>query len=441
MPVTGVGTGRRIALLKPDFGVSGGFESVVDRVEARLRGDGHEVNRITRHLPSLPRRPYGIDVPDEIWAAAPEYFRYLASVEAFDAISTRRFDAVISTQPPSFTHRHPRHLSLFFHHHRVYYDLEDVWIAAGMAADPDLHREAGARIRALDAPRLEAVRWFAAGSETVRRRLARFNGIDRTSLFHAGIGLGMGPVATPGPEPDRPARNGPVLCVGRLELPKRPELFVAGLRRLPHVRATVVGSGGRAAWVRAVDHRLAQTGVDLDAVDETALWCSRGDVEAPAPASWTSNVELAGRVDDDALVRLFATTPCVVAPALDEDYGLTAIEAMAHGAPVVVCRDGGGLADLVTHEVDGLVVEPTGAAIAAAVERILTDPDLAATLAAGGRARAAETAWDRADDEIRLALAITLDEAEPEAEPEPPSEAHAAHERRRTGAADRVATS
>lgn len=420
---TGVGTGRRIALLKPDIGVAGGFERVVERVEATLRADGHHVTRLTCDVGALPHSPFGVEVADEVWCAAPEYFRYLAAVAAFETMGTRHYDAVLSTQPPSFAHAHPHHLSLFFHHHRVYYDLEDLWIAAGFAADPALHRQAGAQIRALDAPRLDAVRWFAAGSETVRRRLGRFNGIDRVSLFHAGVAVG----GATGTDADRTdavrdrrsgaRREGPVLCVGRLEFPKRPELFVAALRRLPGVPAVIVGSGGRTDWVRSVDHRLARPGTDLDAIDETALWCCPAPIggsafDEAAPDGWRSHIELAGRVDDPTLERLYATTPCVVAPALDEDYGLTAIEAMAHGAPVVVCRDGGGLADLVSHEVDGLVVEPTGAAIAAAVERILTDAELAASLAAGARARAAEITWDRADDQIRLALAITLDEAE-----------------------------
>ena len=57
------------------------------------------------------------------------------------------------------------------------------------------------------------------------------------------------------------------------------------------------------------------------------------------------NVEIAGRVDDGHLARLYREAPCVVAPALDEDYGLTAIEAMRSRPPVIVCRDGGGLAE------------------------------------------------------------------------------------------------
>jgi glycosyltransferase involved in cell wall biosynthesis len=98
----------------------------------------------------------------------------------------------------------------------------------------------------------------------------------------------------------------------------------------------------------------------------------------PTPTDHRSNVEFAGRVSDDALAQRYATAPCVVAPAYQEDYGLTAIEAMAEGKPVVVCRDGGGLTELVDHEQTGLVVDPTPAAIADAVERLCTDPDLAA---------------------------------------------------------------
>ncbi len=397
----------RLVVLKPSFGVTGGFEGVVERIEAILRADGHAVTRATMDLNALPALHDGMGVPPDVHGAVPEYVRYVAAVEAYRKIGMGRFDAVISTQPPSFALPHPRHLSLFFHHHRIFYDLEDAYLEAGYASRPDLHRQAAAHVRAIDQPLLDDVTWFAAGSETVRRRLGRFNGIDRVSLFHAGVGTAAVRPATP---PVR--RDGPVLCVGRMEFPKRPELFVAAMRRLPDVPAVMVGTGGRTDWVRAVDHRLARPGTDLDAVDERSLWCCRPSADDPAPDGWASNVELAGWVDDDALALLYATAPCLVAPAYDEDYGLTAVEAMAHGTPVVVCEDGGGLADLVEHEVDGLVVPPTGAAVAAAVERIRADADLAATLAAGARARAARTTWDQAADEIRLALAITFEEAD-----------------------------
>ena len=71
-----------------------------------------------------------------------------------------------------------------------------------------------------------------------------------------------------------------------------------------------------------------------------------------------SPVEIAGRVDDARLAQLYREAPCVVAPAYEEDYGLTAVEAMRFGTPVIVCRDGGGLPGIVRHGFDGLVVEP-----------------------------------------------------------------------------------
>jgi glycosyltransferase involved in cell wall biosynthesis len=402
---------RRIALLKPDFGVRGGFEQVTDHVEAILRADGHDVSRLTVDIEGLRHRRIGPAVTDETWAAAPEYFRYLAAIQAFRRPDVRLFDAVISTQPPSFAVSHPRHLALFFHHHRVFYDLEEPYLAAGFAPDPEIHRRAASRVRQLDQPLLDGVTWFLAGSERVRSRLARYNRIDRVGLFHPGGRPGDPPApAEPGlPLPGE--RTGAVLCVSRHEFPKRTELFVLAMKYLPGRRGAMVGTGGREPWLRAVDRRLSAPGVDLDAIDPRSLWCtSHGasdGAEADGPARET-DVALLGRVEDRTLERLYAEAPCLVAPALDEDYGLTALEAMRHGTPVVVCEDGGGLASLVDHEVDGLVVAPTGPAIAAAVERILTDRALAAELAAGARAKAAAITWARAEDQLRDGLAEVL---------------------------------
>jgi glycosyltransferase involved in cell wall biosynthesis len=396
---------RRLAVLKPDFGVTGGFERVVDRIESGLRRDGHDVTRLTVPVNELPHAPYGLAVPDAVWAKVPEYFRYLASIEAFEALDTRRFDAVVSTQPPSFANRHPRHLAVFFHHHRIFYDLEVAYLAAGFALDPEVHRQAAVRVRDLDRPLLAGVRWFLAGSESVRARLARFNQIDRVGLFHAGIGS----AAAPGPIDDRPAGRGAVLCVGRHEFPKRTELFIQAMKHLPDRPAVSVGTGGREAWARALDHRLSQPGADIDGLTDAELWCNTGQGAPAVPDRYDSNVTFLGWVVDDELGRLYHDAPCVVAPAFEEDYGLTAVEAMAHGTPVVVCDDGGGLATLVDHEVDGLVVEPTGKAIAAAVERLCDDPDLRAELAAGARAKAAATTWSRADDQLRAGLAEVLE--------------------------------
>ena len=90
----------------------------------------------------------------------------------------------------------------------------------------------------------------------------------------------------------------------------------------------------------------------------------------------------------------------MVAPAYLEDYGLTVIEAMSAGRPVVVCRDGGGVCLPVVDGVNGFVVEPTGRAIASAVSRLGADPDLARRMGAQARETAAEYTWERAMRQI-----------------------------------------
>jgi glycosyltransferase involved in cell wall biosynthesis len=92
---------------------------------------------------------------------------------------------------------------------------------------------------------------------------------------------------------------------------------------------------------------------------------------------------------------------CVIAPAYCEDYGLAAIEAMAYGNPLVVCRDGGHLTRFVEDGVNGFIVDPDGASIAEAVERLRSDPALALSMAHAARETARPYTWDRAMDEVR----------------------------------------
>jgi glycosyltransferase involved in cell wall biosynthesis len=182
---------------------------------------------------------------------------------------------------------------------------------------------------------------------------------------------------------------------------------VAAAHLLPLRRVSIVGTGGREAWARSLDHRFA-TGLDPAAVEPLDLWCNTGQGADAVPDDHEPLVEFAGRVDDDDLIRRFHEAPCVIAPAYDEDYGLTAIEAMAHGRPVIVCEDGGGLAELVDHEVTGLIVPPTPSAIAEAVERLCADTDLAETLGRNGLDRAGELTWRNADRELHNAVEQVL---------------------------------
>lgn len=84
----------------------------------------------------------------------------------------------------------------------------------------------------------------------------------------------------------------------------------------------------------------------------------------------------------------------VAVPSRREGYGMVAREAMAHGRAVVASAVG-GLRDAIDDGVDGLLVPPRDvAALRAALERLLGDPELRARLGAAARAKA-EREWSR----------------------------------------------
>jgi glycosyltransferase involved in cell wall biosynthesis len=95
-------------------------------------------------------------------------------------------------------------------------------------------------------------------------------------------------------------------------------------------------------------------------------------------------------VDTLARARLFALA-CVEERDGGQDNLPTAImEAMAAGLPCVSTRVA-GVPELVVHDVTGHVVEPHDpGSLAAALERLLADPDLSRAMGAAGRARARE---------------------------------------------------
>jgi len=389
----------RIGIVKPDWGFTGGFELVARRVALHLARQGHEVEWELVPVAALPRDPFGVAVDERVRERAWEAFRYLAMVEAFRAVDASRFDVVVTTQPPSFVTPHPRRLALFYHHLRIYYDLSDAYIASGFT-DPSDHATAQAAVRTVDAHYVPQVAHWLAGSESVADRLRLYHGItEPVGVFHAGSGMAEAQLHAPvGDRFDAP------LCVSRHEWTKRTELFAVAMAHLRGLHGIAVGSGGRLPFVRDLHARLATGVVDPDTLDDAALWLNPGAAPRVLSARGT-NVTFAEHLSDDELARHYRQALCVVAPAYREDYGLTAIEAMMFGKPVVVCEDGGGLTAFVEDGVTGFVVAPTGRAIADAVARLADDRELARSMGAAGRERAAELTWSRAWQELDAGLA------------------------------------
>jgi glycosyltransferase involved in cell wall biosynthesis len=93
------------------------------------------------------------------------------------------------------------------------------------------------------------------------------------------------------------------------------------------------------------------------------------------------------------LVRFYNAADVFVFPSLYEGFGLPPLEAMACGTPVV-CSNAASLPEVVGDA--ALLVDPTDVeGLATAMERVLTDADLAAELRRRGLARAAGFTWER----------------------------------------------
>ncbi|MCB0199654.1 MAG: glycosyltransferase family 4 protein [Anaerolineae bacterium] len=108
-------------------------------------------------------------------------------------------------------------------------------------------------------------------------------------------------------------------------------------------------------------------------------------------------VTFLGRVNNGDLLYLYNLARCLAHPALYEGFGLTPLEAMASGTPVVVSNVS-SLPEVVGDA--GLLVDPNNVEeLAVALHRLLMDDALHASLRAKGLARAQVFSWQRAAQE------------------------------------------
>ncbi|MEO1395134.1 MAG: glycosyltransferase family 1 protein [Cyanobacteria bacterium J06634_5] len=104
-----------------------------------------------------------------------------------------------------------------------------------------------------------------------------------------------------------------------------------------------------------------------------------------------AHVSYVGRIDDEQLKQLYSAADVLLAPSLYEGFGLTVLEAMACGTPVITAdrtslpEVAGDAAILVDPEDEG--------AITAAIEKLIQNPDLRNQLSQAGLARVQLFTW------------------------------------------------
>jgi glycosyltransferase involved in cell wall biosynthesis len=138
------------------------------------------------------------------------------------------------------------------------------------------------------------------------------------------------------------------LAVNRLYPEKRVELQIEAFRQLPDEKLLIVG--GYAVG------------------DHASIYASRLLNNIPG------NVTLLGSVSEGELKYLYATCKGHITTALDEDFGMTPIEAMASGKPTIAVNEGGYL-ETVENGITGILVDSNENAIIEAVKIISNNPE------------------------------------------------------------------
>jgi glycosyltransferase involved in cell wall biosynthesis len=169
----------------------------------------------------------------------------------------------------------------------------------------------------------------------------------------------------------------------------------------------------RVLWLGSVVLRkgipyLVEAARELETADVEVTVAGPIGITDEAIAQAPSNVTFVGPVPRDRVSALYRAADVFVLPTLSDGFGITQVEAMAHGCPVIATPNCGRV---VTDGTDGRIVPPRDAdAIADALLSLAADGD---RLVRMGRA-ARETAADYTIDAYARRLLSAVHAASPE---------------------------
>jgi glycosyltransferase involved in cell wall biosynthesis len=139
------------------------------------------------------------------------------------------------------------------------------------------------------------------------------------------------------------------LSVNRLYPEKRVELPIEAFRQMPEEKLIIVGGYAKG--------------------DHASKYAERIGHNLP------ENVKLLGEVTEEELIDLYAGCKGYITTAMDEDFGMTPVEAMAAGKPVIAVKEGGYL-ESVVDGVTGKLVDANVESIVKAIGIISKNPEV-----------------------------------------------------------------
>lgn len=317
--------------------INGGYRNIVEWLERVLQESGHQVERV--YLPQ-------VETPNLL----------MQQMMAYRWIDLDAADRIICFRPGAHLIPHQHKILWFIHHIRAFYDLWDTPYRG--FPDDRIHRGIRDALRKADTNAMQEAKAVFANSRVVVNRLKLFNNVDSTVLY------------PPLLEPEQffyRDQNDEILCICRIEHHKRQHLLIEAMKYTQSsVKLRICGTGSEDYFQELCNLVLAY-GL------EDRVWVE---------SRWITQQEK---------ITLLSNCLAVAYLPLDEDsYGYPSLEGSHSSKAILTTSDAGGVLELVSDGMNGLVAEPTPEALGQAMDQLHMDARRTAEMGKNAAARVKE---------------------------------------------------
>lgn len=200
-------------------------------------------------------------------------------------------------------------------------------------------------MRVYDFEAAQRVNWFIANSQNVRRRIEKFYRRESTVIYP--------PVSLPTVNSSQLTVDGKKKSVNR---EPSTDYFL--------VVSRIVGAKGLQLAVEVA----SKLNIKLKVVGKPAGYSNEYQKIKNMAGK---NVEFLGFVPDSELAKLYAGARAFLALAQDEDFGMTPVEAMACGTPVIAFRGGGYLETVIDGKTGVFFSPATSGSLTMAINKFM----------------------------------------------------------------------
>ena len=238
------------------------------------------------------------------------------------------------------------------------------------------------RVYAIEKAGMQAADRVIAVSELTRRIVIGKYGIpaEKVVTVHNAVRFGESEDAVP----ERAVKDKVVTFLGRITYQKGPDYFVEAaakvLQRVPDVRFVMAGSGD---LMNHVVRRVAQLGI-------------------------ADRFHFTGFLKGGEVQRMFRLSDVYVMPSVSEPFGISPLEAMRSGVPVIISRQS-GVAEVLDYAIKANYWDVD--ALADAIYGLLTYPALGRMFASKGLEEVTGLKWTNAAAKIKTVYEAVVAEA------------------------------